>query len=300
MGSMIAAASFLFNRATRLQIHWLLQCHSKVVLRAGVTPKWRTISEDLEILGRLYLISVIAPRWNCHALLASISQIRIENSLTLELAGFGSQADSWSLILYDGSMNMRQSVGSTNVIERTVTWRVAPGMYTLSLRYYTDGNDIEVPTVVIDGSVRIVGRTISGEASRYQRHLETIRNRDGLYCRLLHYHVFFYLSRQEKSAAWLRQHFLPVGNPDTEWHYGHLAVGEKLRIRCNDAHRRAYNTYVCFYNWASFPVEWRTIRTLEWCGDPFGQAVVYVIRRVRKGASSASQNSGIHFEAFRE
>src|SRR5262245_3442206 len=91
MGSMIAAASFLFNRATRLQIHWLLQCHSKVVLRAGVTPKWRTISEDLEILGRLYLISVIAPRWNCHALLASISQIRIENSLTLELAGFGSQ-----------------------------------------------------------------------------------------------------------------------------------------------------------------------------------------------------------------
>jgi hypothetical protein len=202
------------------------------------------------------------------------------------------------MVLYDDSLKMRQWIGSATISEMTVTWHLAPAAYTLSLLYYAEGDDIEVPTVVIDGSVRVVGAKIAGEAPRYKRHLEAIRNRDDPYFRLLHYYVFYYLSRQEKSTAWLHQQFLPMGNPDTEWHYGHLAVGEKLRIRSDDAHQRAYNTYVCFYNWASFPVEWQTIRSIEWCGDPFEQAVGYAIRRVRKGNAAASRNSEVHFEAF--
>jgi hypothetical protein len=300
MRSMIAAASFWFNRAIRIQIQWVLRCHSKLVVRPGARQKWRTISEDLDRRGSLQIISVVAPRWNCHALLASISPIWIERSLTLELAGFGSQADSWSVVLYDDSLKMRQWIGSATISEMTVTWNVPPGAYTLSLRYYTEGEDIEVPAVIIDDSVRVVGAKIAGEASRYRRHLENIRNRGGPYFRLLHYYVFYYLSRQEKSATWLRQQFLPLGNPDTKWHYGHLAIGEKLRIRCDDAHRRTYNTYVCFYNWASFPVEWQTIRSLEWCCDPFEQAVGFAIRRVRRMDSGSSRNPEVHFEAFGE
>jgi hypothetical protein len=229
-----------------------------------------------------------------------MSPIWIEKSLTLELAGFGSQADSWSLILYDDSLKMRQWTGSATISEVTVTWQLAPGAYTLSLRYYADGSDIEVPTVVVDGSVRVVGGKIAGEAVRYTRHLETIRNRGGLYFRLLHYYIFYYLSRQDRSPAWLRQQFLPLGSPDTKWHYGHLAVGEKLNIHSNEAHQREYNTYVCFYNWASFPVEWQTIRTLEWRSDPFNQAVGYTIRRIRKVNSepSSSRTCEVGFEAF--
>jgi hypothetical protein len=95
----------------------------------------------------------------------------------------------------------------------------------------------------------------------------------------------------------MRHQFLPVGNPDTEWHYGHLVVGEKLEIRSNDAHQQAYNTYVCFYNWASFPVEWHTIMSLEWCGNAFDQAVGYAIRRVRRGKPDPLRNSEVRFEA---
>jgi hypothetical protein len=268
------------------------------MLRKGAPHRWRTISEDLEKRGGFHIVSVIAPRWNCHALLASLSPIWIDRSLTLELEGFGSQADSWSLVLYDDSLKMQQWVGSATISEKRVTWHLPPAAYTLSLRYYADGDDIEVPTVVIDGSVRVVGRKIAGEAPRYKRHLKIIRNRSGPHFRLLHYYVFYNLSRKEKCAALLRQQFLPVGNPDTEWHYGHLAVGERLGIRSNNAHQHAYNTYVCFYNWASFPVEWHTIKSLEWCGDPFDQAVGYAIRRVLKGKPDASRNSELRFEAY--
>src|SRR3954469_2641888 len=126
MRSMIAGLSFWINRVTRMQIQGLLRRHSKRVRRAGARPKWRTISEDLEMPGRLHIISVVAPRWNCHALLASMSPIWIEKSLTLELAGFGSQADSWSVVLYDDSLNMRQWIGSATISETTVTWHLAP------------------------------------------------------------------------------------------------------------------------------------------------------------------------------
>jgi hypothetical protein len=256
------------------------------------------MSDDLEKHGGFHIVSVLAPRWNCHALLARLSPIWIDRSLTLELAGFGSQADSWSLVLYDVSLKMQQWVGSATISEKTVTWHLLPAAYSLSLRYYTDSDDIEVPTVVIDGSVRVVGGKIAGEATRYKRHLETIRNRSGPISRLLHYYVFYGLSRKEKCAALLRRQFLPMGNPDTEWNYGHLAVGERLRIHSNHAHQQAYNTYVCYYNWASFPVEWHRIEGLEWCGDAFDQAVGYAIRRVRKEKPDASRDSEVHFEAL--
>lgn len=295
--SIIATVSFWLNEATCMQIRWLLRRHSRVLLRRGLPPRWRTISQDLEKLGGRHIIGIIAPRWNCHALLASMSPIRINKSLTLELASFGSQADSWSLVLYDESFQMRHWIGSSTMSENTVVWQLPPATYSLSLRYYTDGDDIEVPAVVIDGSVRVVGGKFAGEAPRYKRHLETVRNRSGPASRLLQYYVFYNLSRKEKCAASLRHQFLPVGNPDTEWHYGHLVVGEKLEIRSNDAHQQAYNTYVCFYNWASFPVEWHTIKSLEWCGNAFEQAVGYAIRRVRRGKPDPLRNSEVRFEA---
>jgi hypothetical protein len=298
-GSIIAAVSYWFYRLARAEMQWLVRRHYKLLLSNGARQKWKTISEDLEMPGRLHVISVLAPRWNCHALLASMSPIWVGQSMTLELAGFGSQADAWSLILYDDSLNVREWIGSATIKERTVTWHLNPAAYTLSLRYYVDGDDIEVPTVIIDGSVRIVGGKIAGERLRYKRHLETIRNRDGLYFRLLHYYMFYYLSRQRKSEGWLRQQFLPVGNPDTEWHYGHLDVGEMLTIHCDEACQQTYNVYACFYNWASFPVEWQTIRTLEWCSGPFEQAVGYAIRRVERGNSDSLRRSELTFEAFK-
>jgi hypothetical protein len=81
---------------------------------------------------------------------------------------FGSQADSWSLVLYDESFQMRHWIGSSTMSENTVVWQLPPATYSLSLRYYTDGDDIEVPAVVIDGSVRVVGGKFAGEGAAIQ------------------------------------------------------------------------------------------------------------------------------------
>jgi hypothetical protein len=298
INSIIAIVSLWLNKTACANIHRLLRCQSKFVLRKSTLYSWKTMSDDLDRHGRFHIISVLAPRWNCHALLARISPIWIDKSLTLELSGFGSPAYSWSLVLYDDSLKMKEWIGSTTNEKETVTWRLPPAIYSLSLRYYTDSDDIEVPTVVIDGSIRVVGGTIRAEATRYRRHLEAIRNRSGSIFRLLQFHVFYDLSRMEKCADLLRRQFLPMGNPDTEWNYGHLAIGERLKINSSYAHQRAYKVYVCFYNWASFPVDWYTVDSLHWCGDAFDQPVAYAIRRVRKKTFDALENSDVGFEEF--
>jgi hypothetical protein len=119
-----------------------------------------------------------------------------------------------------------------------------------------------------------------------------------LYYRLLHYYVFFHLKHRTKNADWLRSQFLPMGNPDTEWHYGHLAAGEQLGVRFDAVHQCSYNTYVAFYNWASFPVDWCKIQALEWRSAPFAEHVGYAVRRVRKVDARATQSSDSVFEAL--
>jgi hypothetical protein len=156
---------------------------------------------------------------------------------------------------------------------------------------------LKVPGVTVDGNVSVSGGLIAGEASRYRDYLESIQNRSGLYYRLLHYYIFFYLKHRAKNAEWLRSQFLPVGNPDTEWHYGHLAAGEQLGVRFDLIHDRVYNTYVTFYNWASFPVTWHKIQALEWRSAPFAEHVGYAIRRVRKVGKHATQGSDGVFKA---
>jgi hypothetical protein len=299
MGSMTAAASYGFNRGMRALVQQLVRRRSSSALRTGAPQTWRTFSDDFKNPGYVPVISVLAPRWNCHALLATLSPLRVERTLTLELAGFAATADAWSLVLYDEFMKTCCWTGSAVTHESTVTWQVRPGIYSLSLRYYADGDDIDVPTVVVDGSSRIPGGTIAGEAHRHRRNLETIRARDGRYYRLLHYYAFYHLSREHKSRDWLLQQFLPVANPDTEFDCGHLEVGEQLQIRSDVAHHRAYNTYVCFYNWSSFPVEWCRIRSAEWCSRTFDQPVAYAIRNVRKRPAELTPAATGHFEAFR-
>jgi hypothetical protein len=55
-----------------------------------------------------------------------------------------------------------------------------------------------------------------------------------------------------------------------------------LGIRFDSIHESAFNTYVAFYNWASFPVDWTKIQALEWRSVRFAEDVGYAIRCVRK------------------
>ena len=303
MGETIAFVSYSFHEFVRMLVRWFVARHAKMTLRARTPLKWRPFSDDLKKPGFVLVVSVLGPRWNCHALLANLSPIAVRKTLSIDLAGLRGGCHSWSLVLYDEDFATREWIGSTTTNQSRVTWTLPPGIYSLSLRYYTDMDDLKVPAVTVDGQLSVSGGLIVGEASRYRSHLESIRNRSGFYYRLLHYHTFFYLKHGSKNPEWLRSRFLPVGNPDTEWDYGHLDAGEQLVVRVDSVHERTYNTYVAFYNWASFPVAWHKIQAVEWRSVPFTGHVLYAIRRIRKVTKQARQGSQgvfeIHIDASR-
>jgi hypothetical protein len=296
MGRTIALISYCFHELVRKLFLWLVARHAKNAIRTRAPLKWRTMSEEFKNPGFLLAVSVLGPRWNCHALLATLSPILVRQTLSIDLVGLGDRFDSWSIVLYDESWTTREWLGSTTTGARAVSWTLPPGSYSLSLRFYTDADDMSVPAVMVDGHNVVAGGIVAGEATKYRRHLESVRNRSGLYYRLLHYYIFFHLKHRTKSADWIRDQFLPMGNPDTEWHYGHLAVGEQLRIRLDAVHQRAYNTYVAFYNWASFPVDWCRVQALEWQSVPSAENVAYAVRCVRRVSARTTHSSDGVFE----
>jgi hypothetical protein len=297
MGETIAVVSYCFHEVVQMLFRWLAGRHAKMTARAQVPLKWRTMSDYLEKPGFLLVLPVVAPRWNCHALLATLSPIPVRETLSVNLANLADGSVSWSLVVYDEHFRTREWVGSTTTKDAVVTWTLPPGRYSLSLRYYTNTDDLRVPAVTVDSRISVSSDIVASEAIRYRHHLESLRNRSGLYYRLLHYYIFFYLKHRTKSANWLRRQFLPAGNPDTQWHFGHLAAGEQLGVRFDTTHGYLYNTYIAFYNSASFPVAWCEIRAFEWRSVALAEDVSYAIRRVRKVGGRVTQGSDGVFEA---
>jgi hypothetical protein len=198
IGHTIALASYGFHEVVWMFFRWLVARRARTAIRAGVPLKWRTLSEDFEKPGVLLAASVLGPRWNCHALLGTLSPILVRETLSVDTAYLGQDSDSWSLVLYDERWTTKKWIDSAITNDGPVRWALPPGTYSLMLRFYTGANDMSVPAVTIDGEF-VSGAHIPGEASRYRGHLESIRDRSGLYYVLLNYYVFFHLKHRSKK-----------------------------------------------------------------------------------------------------
>ena len=127
MGRTIALISYSFHEVVRKLFLWLMARHAKNAIRIGAPLKWRTISEEFKKPGFLLAVSVLGPRWNCHALLATLSPIPVRQTLSIDLAGLSDHSDSWSIVLYDESWTTREWLGSTTRSDRAVSWTLPAG-----------------------------------------------------------------------------------------------------------------------------------------------------------------------------
>src|SRR5262245_52888230 len=112
MGETIAFVSYCFHELMVILVRVLIRHHAKMTVRAHVPLKWRAMSDDLKKPGSLLALTVVGPRWNCHALLATLSPILVRERLSVDLAGLGDGSESWSLVLYDKHMTTMEWIGS--------------------------------------------------------------------------------------------------------------------------------------------------------------------------------------------
>jgi hypothetical protein len=62
--------------------------------------------------------------------------------------------------------------------------------------------------------------------------------------------------------------------------------GERLRVSFDPVQDDYLNTYVAFYNSASFPVSWCQVRGGNWLSTSFEDGVAHAVRRVKVACAS--------------
>ena len=94
----LAGASFAFNKVTRLLLRSIAGI--QVFRSSARAPQWRVLSAEL--LNRplaLPLIMTSAPRWNTHAIVATVGSLRVHRSLAVHTSVADSSAACWSMVV---------------------------------------------------------------------------------------------------------------------------------------------------------------------------------------------------------
>jgi hypothetical protein len=260
----LALASFLF--------HGLIKNFMRVVLilhdaRSGKeAEKWIVLSQDdmLARPGALPLIMTTAPRWNTHAILATLSPVDVSKFLDIERASADRSAASWTIVIctYAGRQTVT-SIGSLSpsAANGKVRIELAPGKYWLGLRYYERRGEVELPAVSADGQPVAAAQIISAGTNDFYRDLF---KRSSFFYLALHYYVFVLLRyRSFFPESFVRREFLPMGNPETQFVFGALRRNEQLLISVEPQAFADWNVLVTIYNRASFPIQSEHLRTPE-------------------------------------
>jgi len=260
----LALASFLFHGLIKNFMRVVLMLHDA---RSGKeAEKWIVLSQDdmLARPGALPLIMTTAPRWNTHAILATLSPIAVSKFVEIETSSADRSAASWTIVVctYAGRQTVT-SIGSLSPVPANGKARIelVAGKYWLGLRYYERRGEVELPAVSADGQLVAAAQSIFIGTNDFYRDLF---KRSSFFYLALHYYVFVLLRyRSFFPENFVRREFLPMGNPETQFVFGALRRNEQLLIRVEPQAFADWNVLLTVYNLASFPIQSEHLRTPE-------------------------------------
>jgi len=271
----LACGSFLLFHTVK----WLLKRLRRVRDRNKELLDWRTISEVLGQPLALPYIMVTGPRWNPHALIAGVGPFQVEQGLRLRADTAHRSARMWTLVLYRASNSRVIASIDSNSVARDDGWyehTLPPGRYSGIVRYYEWSAAPRLPEIELDGSRRIPERSVSPDENTY---LDQLLAKDGVFYACLHYYVLEMLRlRRYLPKSFVRREYLPVGNPETAFLYGHVRRGQCVEITSSDGIPKGHRLYLTLYNRSSFPVTWSEVRSLPHRTLPAEVSGSYLLR----------------------
>ena len=278
----LAFGSFLFHRAIKTFMRLALMLHD--ARNKKDAEAWIVLSKD-DMLARpavLPLIMTTAPRWNTHAILATLSPVRVTEFIEIDAASANRSAGYWTIVVctYAGRETIT-SVGSLSSTGPDGKARIdlKPGLYWLGLRYYEWRPEVELPAVNADGMRVAPSQPIPAGANDFYQDLSKRSN--GFYL-ALHYYVYVLLRHRSLfPEKFVKREFLPMGNPETQFFWGALRKGEQLRGSIALQALGNWNLLLTVYNRASFPIQSERLIADEF-GVTASVACTYLLRVNRK------------------
>jgi hypothetical protein len=286
----LAFLSFFFYKAIKFLIGNLYTLY--LLIDKKKTSQWRVLSaENLKSPLSLPVLMTKGPRWNTHAIIGTLGPFSVKESIAIDLDSANYSARSWIAVIY--SFPDYQTITSleSNKLksqEKWVSLKLKPGKYSIGLRYYHWLDQVNLPAVQVDGTEFVNRLPIPSDINDF--YYDLIKRKNGFYL-ALHYYIFTILRlRKWLPESFVRNEYLPVGAPDTEFLYGYLMRGQSLQIEIHSVIATNYDFYLTLYDRSSLPLFWSRIEDEKYTTQPIENNGFYLIR-IRPKSNTVSNLS---------
>ena len=252
--------SFLFFKAMKLIIGNLFIVY--LAFNKEKSSQWRVLSaETLQTTLSLPVLMTKGPRWNTHAIIGTLGPLTVKKSIALNIEEMQNSAKSWvgAIYTFPGYRTIASiDPGNHDLNKNWYSLKLPPGKYTIGLRYYNASDKVVFPVVKVDDIERVESKIVAREVNNF--YYDLIKRQNWFYLSL-HYYIFTILRLKKwLSASFVKNEYLPVGAPNTQFFYGDLKQGQYLQIEIESEILNKYDLYLTLYNRASFPVTWCEIK----------------------------------------
>lgn len=224
-------------------------------------PRWRVLGAAVfQNPLALPVIMTTGPRWNTHAIIARGGTLTVAEALQMNIATANAAARAWTIVVY--SFPDYRTITQLDALhgpfaQEWQTIPLAPGRYTLVLRYYQWGEQVRLPEVRVDGQACLTQLEVPADHNAF---LDSLHERSSWFYRWLHGYIYPMLLHQDTLPAdFVYTEFLPVGNPETHFYYGAIRRGEALHCTFDARIWQNYTIYLTVYNRCSFPLFWHQV-----------------------------------------
>jgi hypothetical protein len=274
----LAILSFFFYKAMKFIIGNLYTFYLTVDKKK--TSQWRVLSaENLKSPLSLPVLMTKGPRWNTHAIIGTLGSFSVKETIAIDTESANNSAGSWIAVIY--SFPGYETIASLESDrlksqDRWETLKLKPGKYSIGLRYYHWRDRVNLPAVKVDGVEFVSSCPVTSDINNF--YYDLIKRKNWFYS-ALHYYIFTILRlRKYLPESFVRNEYLPVGAPDTQFFYGYLRRGQSLQIDLSSLVIKNSDIYFTLYDRSSLPLFWSQIKGERFLTQPIENNGFYLIR----------------------
>lgn len=244
------------------------------------TSQWRILSaETLKSALSLPVLMTKGPRWNTHAIIGTLGPFSVKESIAIALESTNNSARSWIAVIY--SFPGYETIASieSEKIDSKNQWEflnLKSGSYSIGLRYYNCFDNIIFPAIQVDKQEFVSSTPVSSDINNF--YYDLIKRKNWFYL-ALHYYVFTILRlRKYLPESFVRNEYLPVGAPATEFFYDYLIAGQALQLSIDSSIIKNYDIYLTIYDRSSLPLFWSRVEQEKYTTQSIPNNGFYLIR----------------------
>ncbi|MGV2827608.1 DUF6208 family protein [Myxosarcina sp. GI1(2024)] len=274
----LALLSFIFYKVTKFVVGNLFVVY--LAIAKDKASQWRILSQEtIDTPLSLPVLMTKGPRWNTHAVIGTLGPFQVQNEIAMNIDSANNSSRSWIAVVYSFPDYKTITSIDSSEISQDNSWhliKLKSEKYSLGVRYYNYLDKICYPAVKIDGKQLTETYTVSSKVNDYYHNL--IQYKNWFYISL-HYYIYVILKyRKWLPEAFVRKEYLPVGAPDTYFHYNYLAKQQALKLDFTPIIINNFDLYFTLYDRSSLPLTWCKITEEQYLLPPQAVDGFYLLR----------------------